>query len=1441
MDTNLYEKRNRVDYFQMNTFTKGMNTDTSDAYMPTDQYRYAENLRVTSDNNGVFGELHLIEGTKSLEQSINGIVLDINYIKDICTIIYVNPQYIDRTDNQIKPAWYIDVYDYTNTTSPMTNVAGPFTTPIWNTDVDFSKPPIKKILSTTIIWEADDNIKLYIADGINPLMTLRLQKKNGVFQRIIGDYNDLFGSQNILLPPPIVEISQQTGRIEAPRVQYAYIVYEKYGTSTSLSSLSKPLSLYKDNLTGFYKEETTKAVNITIPTINSTSFDYIKIYRISYEDSSQQPKISIISDRKIGGISTFTDTGSEISTESVSEFLANLNLSIRPKLIEQKNNYLFAANVTYTQDEIDKQFEDFDSRCFSLGDYLDENTYFNGENLDDFVAESNIGNIHNKQFDSYSTYEQDPQWWGIIGNTGFNGIGKYFKWKYSVENVDITSDTQTSNSTEPKNSYLRNEVYRFGVKLYDLKGRASSVKWIADIKMPDFYNPSQSNTELNTLFTVDDNVFQSHILSIEFQPNNINDQIWDNISAYEIVQSPRTRDDIYGLTQGVGGYPIKIDNDKISLPYYLTTDRFQTILAGSRYLEYSSSGGMSANNRFTYNGHNYDQSTDYLLFASPETAYNQDDTFSIIDSGQWYIKNIFDFKYQSYEHDLTGNWAEITPWAISFGNGSILSPDNGDLTYTESDINDLPAERNTTPSRDSDIKAISDDRLKKFRIGVVKDNSDKVSLVGGQKVGGYYLDMITMSGGQKQDAYSKDAFEWKGYYSSMSYMSPISIVTSSGEHCLIDYKQKIESQDPDTFSNENSVTARSKGSTTISGGVTYYNWTNPAIVTWAFDVNAEDYLTNAPDDIHTPPFAWYNVLDGRKGWAKAFRMPVSAGGRYLLLKPHTQEILSRNPQSEFGSEAFSNIGMPKTPVFQIYKTTTTPYGGRNESAILNSTYLPIGAFAFKGNNCIAKGGDGYIKYFTFNHLSTQYNAIRPQTFSLRVLYQIPLESHIDIQGQASPYLYNMDYRVRDIAGTTNEFAQDKSLYIYSTSYNILPDAVSFYPNDELKKETQYTTRVHYSQPKTNNEAIDSWSKFKTIDFIDVDTRYGDITGLKLFKDKLVFMQDSAAGVLSVNDRTIINDSNNNSIILGNGGALQRYDYITTLYGMKPDQKAYTVSNDALYWWDGYNKEIIQYKEGYAINQLQHQKYIDSYIQNHNETKIPTVFYDRRNKETIFSVVNNESVVYNEKIEQFTSIYTFSPIYYCGLINCQIVTDGNILYEYNVVNETTPNIKIANLFVNNANPKLKYVVNKEAMYNKTFDIQTLGGTFYGEGYDDDRSIPYTGEETLSIGDRHARNNDSLKHLNFTYKTPLKQESRANGKDIITNAEYDFRLAIPRAGYQTVTIENEGLENEQRVYHWNTSNYGDRMRGKTMQCELESSSNNLDFSLQYIITKFRTSWT
>ena len=48
--------------YQVNTFAKGMDTDTSDSLISNDSYRIAENLRYITDIDETTGELRLIEG-----------------------------------------------------------------------------------------------------------------------------------------------------------------------------------------------------------------------------------------------------------------------------------------------------------------------------------------------------------------------------------------------------------------------------------------------------------------------------------------------------------------------------------------------------------------------------------------------------------------------------------------------------------------------------------------------------------------------------------------------------------------------------------------------------------------------------------------------------------------------------------------------------------------------------------------------------------------------------------------------------------------------------------------------------------------------------------------------------------------------------------------------------------------------------------------------------------------------------------------------------------------------------------------------------------------------------------------------------------------------------------------------------------------------------------
>ena len=78
----------------------------------------------------------------------------------------------------------------------------------------------------------------------------------------------------------------------------------------------------------------------------------------------------------------------------------------------------------------------------------------------------------------------------------------------------------------------------------------------------------------------------------------------------------------------------------------------------------------------------------------------------------------------------------------------------------------------------------------------------------------------------------------------------------------------------------------------------------------------------------------------------------------------------------------------------------------------------------------------------------------------------------------------------------------------------------------------FKQRTYYSELKNNGEFIDNFLIFKTAAFIDVDSKYGQITNLLTDKNQLYYWQDVACGKFSVNERSLINDQNSNTIMLG---------------------------------------------------------------------------------------------------------------------------------------------------------------------------------------------------------------------------------------------------------------------------------------------------------------------
>ena len=205
---------------QVNTFIEGMNTDTSDTMIKETQYRYAENLRLITNSDSNSGELRLIEGINEIsivdEQDrpvkFFNVIASTN-IRDIGIIIEKNAS----------ERWSVYRIDHKNDKYIANQVFGPCSS---------GKDWPKHKLSLVTRYEDSDNIKLYIADGENYLMCLNIAKDCGnEIQQISSAPEYTFGG--------FKSIEKTSGSLKPALVQYAYILYDKYGKSSSLSPLSK--------------------------------------------------------------------------------------------------------------------------------------------------------------------------------------------------------------------------------------------------------------------------------------------------------------------------------------------------------------------------------------------------------------------------------------------------------------------------------------------------------------------------------------------------------------------------------------------------------------------------------------------------------------------------------------------------------------------------------------------------------------------------------------------------------------------------------------------------------------------------------------------------------------------------------------------------------------------------------------------------------------------------------------------------------------------------------------------------------------------------------------------------------------------------------------------------------------------------------------------------
>ena len=491
------------------------------------------------------------------------------------------------------------------------------------------------------------------------------------------------------------------------------------------------------------------------------------------------------------------------------------------------------------------------------------------------------------------------------------------------------------------------------------------------------------------------------------------------------------------------------------------------------------------------------------------------------------------------------------------------------------------------------------------------------------------------------------------------------------------------------------------------------------------------------------------------------------------------------------------------------KQSVNAYGGNSYSAVQNSVYITTGASAESSvSTVLCYGGDTYLNIFDYNNCMFSYNTDDYYNNKSNRLFLgafIPCESSVNLALTHADSSINRTYQAGD--GYANHFVEDDIVtvgdlytqntpsYAYNDAYSAQPNAKKFVAKSIYNIDNLLTdTRIISSELKTNNEVTDSWTKFKVANYLDVDTRFGPINDMKLFKNNLVFWQTDAFGTVAVNERSIITDNNPGALTLGTGGILDRYDYFTTMNGESPNQlRANTQSDSTVYWYDSKRNEICGFNG--QLQTVSKLKGVQSYLNKNKDLfkKDPIAVYDKKYNEVLFTL-GDKTLAFNEQLGVFTSFYNYNPDYYAEFSDKLYLFKSLKLFKYNGGEQADLDSDKAKV------SEIEFVVNKDYPQTKTFD-----------------NVEYSGNFTTDT------------NFDLILFTTKRQTSETLTSEDIDYREDTYKFAIPRNSLKLNEVEQ--LANK---------SYKDRMKGKYLICNYKYDCNGGNkFKVPYISTAYRYS--
>ena len=404
-----------------------------------------------------------------------------------------------------------------------------------------------------------------------------------------------------------------------------------------------------------------------------------------------------------------------------------------------------------------------------------------------------------------------------------------------------------------------------------------------------------------------------------------------------------------------------------------------------------------------------------------------------------------------------------------------------------------------------------------------------------------------------------------------------------------------------------------------------------------------------------------HVSAASMGWNNAqpsnFSADADGDGEYYVNEGHTFKELAycREVESQYGGNTYE-VRSKQQYISTGHYQPVRRVGGLSTSNLFN-----------------VFGGDAYVNYWDKEYLQQYLNDEYqnqegqwegPKEYKESVAILFPTESDINVD-----LTYGTTF-ARDRKGDDYSNYIETVNRVHNDVYNQENNAATkFFAKDFLLSTNEiFPHRLWASDKKIDGEFLDSWRSFKDTNFIEVEGHYGPINKVINFQDKLLFYQNRAFGIGSINERSMIQDTNGVQVAVGTGTVLDHFRYISNSTGSF-HQFSVVASGNSIYHFDVYLSKLYKYGQGGAAP-LSDVEGMSTFFQDevqreiidtdltlrsgvNNESVGVHAIYDQVQNTAIFTFLRNDTTVgnpdftisYNEALGSFESFHSYKPNLY----------------------------------------------------------------------------------------------------------------------------------------------------------------------------------------------------